>query len=200
MSLNDALPEASVLELASKCEVADGKGNKVLFGSVFAEQKAVVVFIRHFFCGMCQLLVEQLAAVPEAALEAAGVKIVVIGCGDFRGLANYKENTGFNGSIFADSNRQLYFALGMDIQTLAATPSSQQKASYITEGALSNAWKSIKNGPLKDPTLIGKQGNFGQLGGDFVFGPGNQCTFAHRMQHTQDHIEVVDLMKLAGII
>lgn len=29
--------------------------------------------------------VEQLAAVPEAALEAAGAQIVVVGCGDFRG-------------------------------------------------------------------------------------------------------------------
>ncbi|KAF7362298.1 Thioredoxin-like protein AAED1 [Mycena venus] len=144
-----------------------------------------------------QLYVEQLAAVPETALN--GTKIVVIGCGDWKGLSQYKENTGFNGPIYADSNRKLYFALGMDIQSLATAPSGQQKPSYITEGSLSNAWKSIKNGPLRDPSLIGKQGNFGQLGGDFVFGPGNQCTFAHRMQHTQDHIEVKDLMKVAGV-
>ncbi|KAJ6497575.1 AhpC/TSA antioxidant enzyme-domain-containing protein [Mycena sanguinolenta] len=189
MSLKDALPDASALDLASKCEVVDDKGNKVPFGSIFAEQKVVVVFI-----------LEQLAAVPEAALEAAGVKIVVIGCGDFRGLDNYRENTGFKGPMFADSKRSLYFALGMDIQTTATTPSDQQKAGYVSEGYWSNLWKSIKNGPLTDPTLIGKQGNFGQLGGDFIFGPGHQCTFAHRMQHTQDHLEVVDLMKLAGVI
>ncbi|KAF7351043.1 Thioredoxin-like protein AAED1 [Mycena sanguinolenta] len=162
MSLKDALPDASALDLASKFE--------------------------------------QLAAVPEAALEAAGAKIIVIGCGDFRGLDNYRENTGFKGPMFADSARKLYFALGMDIQTTATTPADQQKASYVSEGYWSNLWKSIKNGPLRDPTLIGKQGDFGQLGGDFVFGPGNQCTFAHRMQHTQDHVEVAGLMKLAGAI
>jgi len=132
-------------------------------------------------------------------LEAAGTKIVVIGCGDFRGLPNYIENTGFN-KIFVDSDRKLFFALGMDIQTLATAPSGQAKPSYVTEGYFSNLWKSIKNGPFKDLSLIGKEGNHGQLGGDFVFGPGNRCTFAHRMQHTQDHIEVVDLMKHAGVI
>jgi hypothetical protein len=46
MSLRDTLPEASVLELASKCEVEDASGNKVEFGSIIADQKTVVVFIR----------------------------------------------------------------------------------------------------------------------------------------------------------
>lgn len=30
----------------------------------------------------------------------------------------------------------------------------------------------MQNGPLKRPHHLGKQGNFAQLGGDFVFGPG----------------------------
>ena len=29
-----------------------------------------------------------------------------------------------------------------------------------------------QTGPLKNPTLMGKQGNLSQLGGDFIFGPG----------------------------
>ncbi|KAJ7895070.1 AhpC/TSA antioxidant enzyme-domain-containing protein [Mycena leptocephala] len=180
MSLRDALPEASVLELASKCEVEDANGNKVEFGSIIAQQKTVVVFIRHFFCGQ---YVADLASVPEADLESAGTKIVVIGCGEWRGLAKYKEAAGFKGPIYADSNRKLYFTLGMDIQTFATTPSGQKKPSYVKDSFLTNTWKR----------------NFTQIGGDFVFGPGNQCTFAHRMQHTQDHVEVSDLMKAAGV-
>lgn len=56
-------------------------------------------------------------------------------------------------------------------------------------------------------SLIGKQGNLAQLGGEFIMGPGeflpslsppltiinvslrnqgNQCAFAHRMRHTED--------------
>jgi hypothetical protein len=82
--------------------------------------------------------------VPEANLEAAGIKIVVIGCGEWRGLAHYKENTGFNGPLYADSKRKLYFTLGMDIQTMASTPSGQQKPSYIKDSVPQTVWKSIK--------------------------------------------------------
>lgn len=44
----------------------------------------------------------------------------------------------------------------------------------------------VKTGPLQHPTLVGKQGNISQLGGDFILGPGNVCSFAHRMQNTED--------------
>ncbi|KAJ7169122.1 AhpC/TSA antioxidant enzyme-domain-containing protein [Mycena crocata] len=199
MSLRDTIPEASSLELASKCQVADAKGAKIEFGSIFAHQKTVVVFIRHFFCGVRQGYVEHLASVPETALESAKTKIVVIGCGEWKAIENYAEITGFRGPIYADPSRALYHALGMDIAKLVTTPAGEQKPSYVTMGFFENLWKSLKTGPFKDPSLIGKQGNFSQLGGDFVLGLGNKCEFAHRMQHTEDHIEVVDLMKVVGV-
>jgi len=66
------------------------------------------------------------------------------------------------------------------------------------------------------PKLIGRQGNIAQLGGDFIFGVGGyrvrtdlalryryhpigpQCSFAHRMRHTEDRklmgdIDTVDV-------
>ncbi|KAJ7099533.1 AhpC/TSA antioxidant enzyme-domain-containing protein [Mycena belliarum] len=199
MSLRDTLPERSALEAALELEVADASGANVKFGSIFAEQKTVVVFIRHFFCGSCQSYVQHLASVPDAALESAGTKIVLIGCGQWQALKYYAETTGFRGAIYAESTLQLYRALGMDLQNTALTPSGQKKANYVTRGLLSNVWHSIKTGPIKAPSLIGKQGNASQLGGDFIFGPGDQCTFAHRMQHTEDHIEAADLMKAAGV-
>ncbi|KAJ7496858.1 AhpC/TSA antioxidant enzyme-domain-containing protein [Mycena latifolia] len=200
MSLHDTLPEVSVLEKASECEVEDVAGAKTTFGSIFAQQKTVVVFIRHFFCGICQGYVEQLASVPAGALESAGTKIAVIGCGRWQAIRNYAEITGFQGAIYADPTLNLYRTLGMDIKTLAKTPSGQKKPSYITTSSLANIWMSLKTGPFRYPSLIGKQGNMAQIGGDFVLGPGNQCTFAHRMQHTEDHIEVADLMKAAEVI
>ena len=61
------------------------------------------------------------------------------------------------------------------------------------------AWQ---NGPVTNPGLIGKQGNISQLGGEFILGPGKlpiyyqfldsnvfsgcRCSFASRMQHTED--------------
>lgn len=55
---------------------------------------------------------------------------------------------------------------------------------YNSNVCESNA--SVKTGPLQHPTLVGKQGNISQLGGDFILGPGNVCSFAHRMQNTED--------------
>ena len=39
--------------------------------------------------------------------------------------------TGFLGKIYAEPTRELYHALGMDIETLATTPSNQEKRGYI---------------------------------------------------------------------
>ncbi|KAJ7759224.1 hypothetical protein B0H16DRAFT_1689159 [Mycena metata] len=148
MSLaHDALPEASVLEQAFKCEIEDASGAKVQFGSLFAEQKTVVVFVRACHAHQSQY-VSQLATVPKAALEAASTKLVVIGCGDYRVIEHYKDLTEFHGSIYADSSLQLYQLFGM-ISNLAVTPSDQEKPSYITRSRLAGAWAGWKNGPMK---------------------------------------------------
>ncbi|KAF8887117.1 AhpC/TSA antioxidant enzyme-domain-containing protein [Infundibulicybe gibba] len=179
------LPDASAISDASQLDILNLKGEPVKFGSVFENDKVIVVFIRHFFCGSCQSYIKQLASVSQSALEAAGVKIVVIGCGEWNPITTYAEFTDFRGEIYADPSRKLYRALGTDIETTATTPAGQQRRSYRTTSVFVNATQSIWR-MLQNPKLIGKQGNVSQLGGDFIFGPGAQCTFASRMQHTED--------------
>ncbi|RDB14547.1 Thioredoxin-like protein AAED1 [Hypsizygus marmoreus] len=193
------LPDAEALAEVAKLEVLDVNGEKIPFGSVFEKEKTIVVFIRHFFCGSCQAYVERLGAIPKEALEKANTRIVVIGCGEWNPIQSYAETTQFHGPIYADPSRALYHALGMNIESLATTPAGQQKRSYLTLGKFTNAMLSIWKGPLKNPSLIGKQGNISQLGGDFIFGPGQVCSLASRMLHTEDHMEVADLMKAAGV-
>ncbi|KAF4612418.1 hypothetical protein D9613_004594 [Agrocybe pediades] len=101
--------------------------------------------------------------------------------------------------MYADPSRKLYRALGMDVENLGKTPSNETKRSYLTMGALSNIAMSLWRGPIKNPSLIGKNGNISQLGGEFIFGPGSVCSFASRMRHTEDHTEVSELAKEAGI-
>lgn len=145
---------------------------------------------------------------PKDSLEKASTKIVVVGCGEWNPIKGYAgtscswvlllvavsnhfvETTGFHGAIFADPSRQVYRALGMNIENLAGTPAGEKKRSYLKLGLFTNAirstwvcrfmgWSTRKhvlnpqqNGPLKNPSLIGKQGNISQLGGEFVLGPG----------------------------
>ncbi|PFH47210.1 hypothetical protein AMATHDRAFT_77308 [Amanita thiersii Skay4041] len=196
MSNPKAIPDESTLNQASELTIYNSKGEEVKFGTLFNEEKTIVIFIRHFFCGA---YVHQLASVKHEALEAASSKIVVIGCGDWAAIRAYAATSTFSGPIYADPTRKLFHALGMTIETLARTPAGEKRRSYLTTNVFTNAITSIWNGPLKHPSLIGKQGNISQLGGEFILGPGNTCSFASRMQHTEDHIEIAEIMEKAGV-
>jgi len=155
------------------------------------------VFIRHFFCGACQAYVQALADVPKEVFQKAGIKVVVIGCGEASLIESYTDATQFWGEIYADPSRKLYHSLGMTIENFDRTPNGEERKSYLPNyivGVAQSIW-----GALNKPTYIGKQGNLKQLGGDFIFGPGNSCSFASRMQHTEDHIEVSELIAAAGV-
>jgi len=195
----ETLPDGEALQKAAQLIVFDEAGKRIEFGSIFAEKKTIVVFVRHFFCGMCQAYISELSKIPSKALEDTNVQVVVIGCGEWSLIKNYAEGTNFNGKIFADPSRELYKSLGMTIENLQGTPKGEKPRSYLPSGLLTNILSSIWRGPIRNPQHIGKQGNLSQLGGDFVFGPGLQCSYARIMKHTQDHIEIPDLMAAAGV-
>ncbi|KIM57773.1 hypothetical protein SCLCIDRAFT_1120718 [Scleroderma citrinum Foug A] len=183
-----SLPDQAALRRAAGITILDSKGQSVEFGSLLKKQPAVVVFIRHFFCGSCQ-----------DALSKANRQIIIIGCGSYEPIDNYKEITSCAFPIYTDPKRELYHALGMVTETLARTPASEERRSYLGKGILANVLSSIWSGPLKNPLLIGKQGNISQLGGEFVFDSDLTCTFVHRMKHTEDHAEISELLQVAGI-
>ncbi|KAG6879123.1 hypothetical protein C0992_005010 [Termitomyces sp. T32_za158] len=97
-SLASAIPDTESLAHAANLQILDSKGSNIAFGSLFENQKTIVVFIN---------------------------------------------TTNFSGPIFADPDRSLYRALGMNIEKLAGTPSGQQRKSYITMSPLKNALQSI---------------------------------------------------------
>ncbi|KAM4876271.1 peroxiredoxin-like 2C isoform 1-T1 [Thomomys bottae] len=49
--------------------VLDAAGERVQFGALFRERRAVVVFVRHFLCYICQEYVEDLAKIPKSFLQ-----------------------------------------------------------------------------------------------------------------------------------
>ncbi|KAI0333596.1 hypothetical protein GY45DRAFT_1244515 [Cubamyces sp. BRFM 1775] len=198
MSAHTALPSSDALAKAAALNVFDDSGKEVKFGSLIDNQKTILVFIRHFFCGSCQQYVMQLASVRKEALDEANARLVVIGCGDWKLIKNYCETTGYPYAMYADPSRALYTTFGL-VESLERTPAGQAKRSYLGKSFLGNLVKSVWEGPLKQPQFIGKQGNSSQLGGDFIFGPGETCSYASRMKHTEDHVEVADLMKEAGV-
>ncbi|TDL19363.1 hypothetical protein BD410DRAFT_792170 [Rickenella mellea] len=190
-------PTDDSVAAAVDLNVYDDKGKSVRFGSLFENERIIVVFIRHFFCGVCQDYVTQLASVSPDALNSANTKIVVIGCGEWELIDQYHKDTGFTGPIYTDPTRKLYRALGMTRESMAGPASGAPKRSYV-RGVFSVTMRSIRRG-IRNPLHVGKQGNFSQIGGDLILGPGNKVSFVHLMENSQDHIDVPELMQAAGV-
>ncbi|VDB89113.1 unnamed protein product [Peniophora sp. CBMAI 1063] len=198
MSASTTELDTQTLEKAAQLEVYNEKGEKVKFGSIFKDKKTVVVFIRHFFCGICKQYVSQISStVRGEALQAANTDIVLVGCGEWELIKEYKEDTGFEGNVYANPDRSLYSAFGM-VENLKQTPSGQPKASYITQSVWKTTLEATKH-TLFHITQFSKSGNISQNGGELVLGPGLECSFFHRMVHTQDHAELTDIMRAAGV-
>ncbi|KAL1703664.1 AhpC/TSA antioxidant enzyme-domain-containing protein [Schizophyllum commune] len=219
MSDPNTLLDEATLTSAAQLNVYDAQGKKVKFGSIYAENKTVVVFIRHFLCGNCQSYVTALAqATAPETLKTANVHLAVVGCGDPGFIREYAERTGFHGAMYADPDRKVFRALDMNIETLDRTPAGQEPKKYLPQGnivtravggiTVSGTTLRLRRRELmlrdvaasfQEPVAAGKQGKISQLGGEFILGPGNVCTFASRMKHTEDHVEVDELLKHAGI-
>ena len=93
--------------------------------------------------------------------------------------------------IVSDPTRSIYKLFGMTRMSF----SPGRRGSYIQNGMAVNTAKSLKRNmamPLKDP------GSLAGLGGEFVLGPGLECSFAHRMTATRDHAELHDILKAIG--
>ncbi|KAF8515204.1 hypothetical protein JB92DRAFT_2789107 [Gautieria morchelliformis] len=196
MSGRDVMPVSEAqIAVAAGLSLFDARGNRIRFGALFELEKTVVVFIRHFFCVSCQKYVSNLTAVRPDALERAGTKIVIVGCGDWLLVKNYCRLTCGKPhpliSYYADPNRNIYRALGISTQS---THNNKRRGRCI----LMNTVRSVMSF-LRNPLHIGRQGSSSQLGGAFIVGPNNKCSFAHYMQHAEDHINVPELIRKAGV-
>ncbi|KAI0789383.1 hypothetical protein C8Q75DRAFT_158108 [Abortiporus biennis] len=160
-----SLPDPHTIVRVSKQPVFDASGREVPFGNIFNERETIVVFIRHFFCGSCQAYVSQLASVHSEALERANKQLVIVGCGEFQAINAYAETTKFKGPIYTDPSRSLYRLLKLVDSNLKTTPAGQERKSYLYNLPFIRVlFGSLWSGPLKHPSLIGKQGNVSQLG------------------------------------
>ncbi|KAG8803953.1 hypothetical protein FRC17_006080 [Serendipita sp. 399] len=206
-SVKSDVIEQTALEAAAAVQVWSEKGESVTFGSLFEHQKTIVVFIRlfgpagHFLCGLCQAYVEELGKIPKSTLDAAGTRIVVIGCGEWSVIKQYKghilaDSDNYPYEIYAEPTRTIHRELGLITNIKGPGPGEKSK-SYVPS-LLGSTLSSIARG-LRNITSTTKVGNFSQLGGDFVLGPGLNVTFAWRMRNSHDHVEIDDLMKAAGV-
>ncbi|PWZ00672.1 hypothetical protein BCV70DRAFT_99149 [Testicularia cyperi] len=197
---HQALPTAEQLDAAKSTSVLDAAQSAVSFGSILDAARdshipLVLVFTRHFHCGMCREFVRALGQ-SSTLTDSSKVSVAIVGPGQAEAIEYYKKEVGsppFH--FFADPQVQFYHALGMTTRTFDGgddkkDPIPSHHKSGLISGAVTSALGMIKSG-----SMATKGGDFKQLGGDFVFNADGQPVLAHRMRHTRDHTEVSELEK-----
>ena len=187
----------SMLQLfeASQCVVYDEDGREVVFGDLFKERRTLVCFLRHWWCGFCQQFSMSVKHIDPLPLKKANMDLVLIGQGDWQIIKAYRQVMGVPYPIYADPNRHIYRALGMTLRTNDANPVCARPdyaTLSMTKGILVAIKKGIFDMPIRNP------GDMKLLGGDFILGPGLQCSFTHRMTTADGHMDIPRILAQAG--
>lgn len=144
-------------------------------------------------CPSCQDYMASIMKVTPDQLRALNLKLVIVGCGNWKMIQGYRKLLGgCTFPIVSDPTRALYKQFGMTRSSM----SPGKRSAYIRHGNAANVAVSLKRNmamPLKNP------GDLNGLGGEFVVGPGMECSYAHRMRTTRDHAELNDILKAIGV-
>jgi hypothetical protein len=149
---------------------------------------------------------------PEILAEK-GVNLVIISNGSYSMIKSYRSVFSFPEirsfpdmsileifrtpfAVYTDRKHAVYNALGMTLQSLDAGP---MRPEYVRHGAVSGIGMVLANAVKVRMPIWKAGGDIAQLGGEFVLGPGLQCSFAHRMRYTRSHIPILEVVKAAGI-
>ncbi|UZJ56517.1 hypothetical protein CBS101457_005837 [Exobasidium rhododendri] len=190
-------PSKARLTNASALTLYDEDGNIEEFGNVFATRRTLICFLRHWFCPMCQMFSQSLQLIDPLPLEMAELDLVVVGQGNWHVTKSYKEVMKIPSWVrmYSDPSRKIYKALGMTLRTNDAGPACA-KPDYQTMSILKASMVAIKKSVFDMP--IRSPGDLKLLGGEFILGPGLQCSFTHRMVTTRGHLDLPRILVQAG--
>lgn len=129
---------------------------------------------------LCRQQVAELAKHQKRFIDS-GCRLVVIGPGEARHLADFRQLTDYRSDLFADPEREAFLLLGFysGISKLIGIQPVQRVFSAIKAG--------IRPGSL--------QGNALQLGGAVVIAPGNDVRYFFKEKKAGDHPSVEKLLQ-----
>ena len=117
----------------------------------------------------------------EAEFQAKGAKLAAIGLGDARYAGLFREETGIKFPLLIDEDRHAYRAAGLKSANLF----------HLLRSENAQARRRAQAGGFRQHKL--GQNPF-QLGGSFIFGPGNVDHYAHISQTFGDNAPIEDLL------
>ncbi|KAI0822547.1 hypothetical protein BC628DRAFT_1327234 [Trametes gibbosa] len=183
---------------AASLMVIAQNGLRVPFGELFKERKTIVCFIRHFWCAMDQDYMYSISRnVDVENLKRAGIDFVIIGNGSHGMIKSYRHIFRTPILMYTDPTLRLHAALGMTLRTSDPGPDSE-KGSYVRHGPIGGLAMVVRNALRVGMPVWERGGDATQLGGEFVFGPGLNCLYAHRMINTRSHASILDVLMGGG--
>lgn len=109
-------------------------------------------------------------------------------------MASFQESIPVPFSLYSDPDRSIFRALGM------GTPMPDMMMDVRKGGVIKKSSKTLRRGLMHlQPTNALTSTRHHILGGEFVLGPGNRASFAHRLTHPAEHTEVVSLLNQLGV-
>jgi hypothetical protein len=153
------LPTHEQLARAASLLVIAESGVRVPFGSLFAKQRTIVIFIRHFWCPLCQDYMSSVRsfANPDVLMSPSSLspdggsptKLVIISNGSPAMISKYRQIFRMSFDMYTDPTLAVYSALGMG--------RGKQDADYPVCSANMERM-------LKEPTVLDKQGKDSAIG------------------------------------
>jgi hypothetical protein len=193
------LPTKTQLSDAASLVVIAENGLRVPFGDLWRNQQTIVGFIRHFWCPLCQDYVFSISTnVDPNVLRQADVNLIIISNGSYKMIKFYRQIFNCPFAIYADPTLKLYTTMGMSLRS-GEGRQDPQCGSYVRHGHMSGLAMVIKNALRVGMPVWQKGGDISQLGGEFILGPGLQCTFAHRMRTKRGHLPITRVLMAAGL-
>jgi peroxiredoxin len=191
----------SIPPAATSLPVLDVNGTSHPFSTLYTSdnpnEQTLVVFIRHFFCGVCKEYVSGLSqsdGITPNELSTVNKRLIIIGCGQSKLIEQYAKDTNCPFPIYVDPTRKLYDALGM-IRTLSL---GDKKPDYVKSSFLSTLATSARS-QLSAGTSMFQGGDIQQVGGEYLINNQGNIIWSHNMNNTRDHVEIKELRRILGL-
>ncbi|MGA3091435.1 MAG: AhpC/TSA family protein [Terriglobales bacterium] len=117
----------------------------------------------------------------EPAFEDKGVRLAAISLGDTRYAELFRQETGITFPLLVDAERQAYRAVGLRNGSLLHLLRRDNSAARKRAGSSGHRQHKLGKSPF-------------QLGGSFVFAPGNLDLYMHISQTFGDTAAIADLL------
>ena len=117
----------------------------------------------------------------EKGFQLKGARIAAVSLGDLEYARIFREDTGITFPLLIDADRVAYRAMDLGVGSIFSIFRSENREARTRALAAGHRQHKLGKNPL-------------QLGGSFIFGPGNVDRYAHANETFGDNAPVADLL------